>query len=201
MNIFGIGGSELVVIILIMLIVAGPKRMIRWAYYMGRYTAKLRKMWEEVVDVVQQEVDAAGLDIEIPKELPTRQNITKVVNQAMKPYTDQVQKELEVAEKELKAAQKDLEAVQKPIEESLDEVDKSLKETQKEASTTIAAKSVANGLSSSKKAKNNGAKSAANEVDETSKAQERLEDKAETNGFGAWSNPQHPGQQTEQKAK
>jgi Sec-independent protein translocase protein TatA len=128
MNIFGIGGAELVMIILIMLVVAGPKRMIRWAYIMGQYAGKLRKMWEEVVDVMQHEVDAAGLDIEIPKELPTRQNITKVVTKAVKPYTDSVQKELEVA--------------QKPLQETVDEANQVLKETQKEASDAAAAKPI-----------------------------------------------------------
>jgi Sec-independent protein translocase protein TatA len=127
-NIFGIGGAELIIIILIMLVVAGPKRMILWAYIIGQYVGKLRKMWEEVVDVMQQEVDAAGLDIDIPKELPTRQNIAKAVTQAVKPYTDTVQKELEEA--------------QKPIQETLDETNDLLKQTQKEASEVVEVKSM-----------------------------------------------------------
>ena len=35
MNIFGLGGAELVVIIVIMLVVAGPTRMVSWAYIKG----------------------------------------------------------------------------------------------------------------------------------------------------------------------
>lgn len=186
MNIFGIGGAELVLIILIMLVVAGPKRMIRWAYVIGQYVAKFRKMWEEVVDVMQKEVDAAGLDVQIPKELPNRQNITKVVSDAVKPYTEQVEKELKEAEQELKSAQK-------PAQEALDEADKMLQDTQKEASSAIEPKSIANGVTSSTK----------ENLPQESKTKEPLEDDStsDVSGFGAWSNPQHPSEETEQKAK
>ena len=95
MNIFGIGGAELVLIFIIMLVVAGPKRMIRWAFVLGQYVGKLRRMWEEVVDMMQQEADAAGLDIKIPKELPTKQGITKLVVDAVKPYSDEFKKPID----------------------------------------------------------------------------------------------------------
>ena len=36
MDILGIGGGELVLIVLVMLVVAGPKRMIQWAYIAGK---------------------------------------------------------------------------------------------------------------------------------------------------------------------
>jgi Sec-independent protein secretion pathway components len=76
MNILGIGGPELILILLIMLIVAGPKRMIAWAYTLGKYIARFRRMWEETVDVLQKEFDEAGVDIKVPRELPTRANLT-----------------------------------------------------------------------------------------------------------------------------
>ena len=91
MNIFGVGGMELGLILIIMLIVAGPKRMIRWAYIFGTYTAKLRKMWEETVDYIQKEVDEAGLDIQVPKEIPTRNTLNREIGKIMKPVTDQVE--------------------------------------------------------------------------------------------------------------
>lgn len=47
MDILGIGGWELVAIIIIMLVVAGPKRMIQWSYTAGKYVAIMRKMWAE----------------------------------------------------------------------------------------------------------------------------------------------------------
>lgn len=168
MNIFGIGGAELIIIILIMLVVAGPKRMIRWAFIMGQYVGKLRKMWEEVVDVMQQEADAAGLDVKIPKELPTRHNIAKVVSQAVKPYTDDIQKELEEA--------------QKPLQETVDEANKILKQTEKEASEAVEVKAVTE-------------RDVATTLSETD---DKVDDKASE--FGAWSNPQHPSEQTGQEA-
>jgi Sec-independent protein translocase protein TatA len=115
-NIFGIGGAELVLIFVIMLIVAGPKRMIRWAYVMGTYVGKLRRMWEEVVDMMQKEADDAGLDIKIPKELPTKAGITKLVADAVKPYADEIKKPIE----EIKA----------PLRDTMTEANALMKETQ-----------------------------------------------------------------------
>jgi Sec-independent protein translocase protein TatA len=94
MNIFGIGGTELALILIIMLVVAGPKRMIYWAYIIGQYTAKLRRFWEETVDYVQHEFDEAGVDIQIPKEPPTRASLNKAIVSAMKPVTQPVEEAL-----------------------------------------------------------------------------------------------------------
>ena len=41
MDILGVGGWEIVAILLIMLIVAGPKRMISWSYTLGKYVSQL----------------------------------------------------------------------------------------------------------------------------------------------------------------
>jgi sec-independent protein translocase protein TatB len=94
MNIFGVGGMELGLILIIMLIVAGPKRMIQWAYVVGTYTAKLRRMWEETVDLIQKEVDDAGLDIQVPKDLPTRANLNREISKVMKPVVAPVEEAL-----------------------------------------------------------------------------------------------------------
>ncbi len=77
MELFGIGGTELVAIFIIMLVVAGPKRMIQWAYVLGQYTAKARVMWDGVMANVQREIDEAGMDIKLPKTLPTRASLNK----------------------------------------------------------------------------------------------------------------------------
>ena len=95
MNIFGIGGAELVLILLIMLIVAGPKRMIHWSYILGQYVAKFRVMWSETVDLIQKEFDEAGVDIQVPKEIPTRQSLNKQINKAMEPVTRPVKEALD----------------------------------------------------------------------------------------------------------
>lgn len=103
MNIFGIGGMELILILVIMLVVLGPRGMIRWAYKLGQYTAKFRRMWEETVDVLQKEFDEAGVDVQVPRELPTRSNINRAVNQAV---------------------QKVAAPVTQPVQEAVDEVDR-----------------------------------------------------------------------------
>jgi Sec-independent protein translocase protein TatA len=102
MNILGVGGWEFGLVILIMLIVAGPKRMVRWAYSLGKQTAKLRKMWEETAGMLQKEFEEAGLDIEVPKTPPTRGSLNKAVkgsvDKAMKPVTQPVSETLKEVE-------------------------------------------------------------------------------------------------------
>ncbi|MEO8608124.1 MAG: hypothetical protein ABI690_09600 [Chloroflexota bacterium] len=99
MEILGVGGAELVAILIIMLVVAGPKRMIQWAYILGKYTAKVRVMWAESMTYLQKEFDAAGLDVELPKEPPTRANfnrqLTQQVEKAFSPVTKPVKDALD----------------------------------------------------------------------------------------------------------
>ena len=80
MEIFGIGGAEMVAIFVIMLVVAGPKRMIQWAYVLGQYVAKARAMWAEVMSGVQKEIDDAGLDVKLPTSIPPRANLNSLTN-------------------------------------------------------------------------------------------------------------------------
>ncbi len=79
MEILGIGGWEIVAILLLLLIVAGPKRMIAWSYTLGKYLAVFRSMWAETATQIQREFHSAGVDIEIPKEPPTRASLNKLV--------------------------------------------------------------------------------------------------------------------------
>ena len=102
MNILGIGGWEFVAILLIALIVAGPKRMIHWAYIMGRYVGKLRIMWAETMAMVQKEIDEAGVDIQLPKEPPTRQSINTMAAKAFEPFTKPLQETVAEVEAEAK---------------------------------------------------------------------------------------------------
>jgi Sec-independent protein translocase protein TatA len=109
MDIFGVGGAELVAIFLIMLVVAGPKRMIQWAYIAGTYAAKLRAMWAEAMTYVQKEFEQAGLDVELPKEPPTRGSLTRELS---------------------KQAEKIAAPVSKPLQDTLEEVSTDLKKAQ-----------------------------------------------------------------------
>lgn len=111
MNIFGVGGAEIAVIIMIMLIVAGPKRMIRWAYVIGQWIGKFRIFWEQMVDVMQDEVDQAGLDVTLPREMPTRQNLARSAQQFLKPYSDSLQQTLDDVERPFRESIQEAEQV------------------------------------------------------------------------------------------
>ncbi len=106
MEILGVGTGELIAILIIMLIVAGPKRMIQWAYILGQYTAKLRKMWAETMTYMQKEFEAAGVDVELPKEIPTRgtvmREISKIGEKAMSPVTRPIEETLQDAKNQVK---------------------------------------------------------------------------------------------------
>lgn len=97
MEIFGVGGVEFLLIIIIAMVVAGPKRVVQWAYYAGKFFARVRKIWGEMMMVIQKEINAAGVDVELPKTPPTRQNISQTTRNLMKPYM----KELDEAQKEI----------------------------------------------------------------------------------------------------
>jgi Sec-independent protein translocase protein TatA len=102
MEILGIGGAELIAILLIMLVVAGPKRMIQWAYILGQYTAKLRQMWAETMKMVQKEFDQAGVDIQVPKDIPTRANLKSQMNKAFTTITQPTQDVIDEVKAEIR---------------------------------------------------------------------------------------------------
>lgn len=110
MNIFGIGGVELILIFVLMLVVAGPKRMIQWAYVMGKWVAKFRVMWSQTVDLVNQELNAAGYDVQLPKDAPTRKNVTrwaqntlnKTSDDPIKTTLNEIKADMESLDKEVK---------------------------------------------------------------------------------------------------
>ena len=91
MELFGIGTTELIAILIIMLVVAGPKRMLQWAYILGQYTAKLRRTWAQTMAVMQKEFDGAGVDISLPKTIPTRTSLVSQMNNALSGMTRPVQ--------------------------------------------------------------------------------------------------------------
>jgi Sec-independent protein translocase protein TatA len=99
-SLFGIGGMELLLILLITLVVAGPRRMLHWAYLMGKYMGKLRVMWGEMMEVLQKEFDEAGVDVKVPKEPPTRRDLDRYANEALRPFKEPMQKALDEYEKE-----------------------------------------------------------------------------------------------------
>lgn len=95
MDILGIGGWELVVVIIIMLIVAGPKRMIAWSYTLGRYIGMIRGMWAETAKQLQREFDETGIDVKVPTSIPTRQTLNNEIRRAATPLTKPLQESLD----------------------------------------------------------------------------------------------------------
>lgn len=110
MNILGVGGWELLAILIIMLIVAGPRRMLQWSYILGKYLGYMRVMWRDMMQSLQKEFDQAGVDLQVPKDIPTRRDINRFAQSVLDPITT-------------------------PIQESVDEVNTSVKELRDSVST------------------------------------------------------------------
>ena len=108
MNILGIGAPELILILMIAIIVAGPKRMVRWAFIVGQYIGKLRAMWADVAKVIQAEVDQAGLDVQVPTDLPTKASVGRMIQQAAKPLADPINKAAREMDQEYRRTQTDV---------------------------------------------------------------------------------------------
>lgn len=115
MEIFGVGTVELLAIFIIMIVVAGPKRMIQWAYILGRYVARFRAMWAETMDYVESELKQAGVDVELPRDVPTRGSLNKQIAQTVGKISA---------------------PVTKPVQEALDETANELNEVKAQATVT-----------------------------------------------------------------
>jgi len=111
MEIFGVGGAELVAILIIMLVVAGPKRMIQGADGTATHTAKARAMCAENKTYVQKELNEAGMEIELPKDIPTRgsfnNEISKQVQKAVAPISKPLQETIDAAKTEVQQIKAD----------------------------------------------------------------------------------------------
>lgn len=101
MELFGIGAWELVAILLVMLVVAGPKRMIAWSYKLGQYVAVMRKMWGETAQMLQKELDDAGVDFKVPTQPPTRGSLQKEIGRAISPITKPITDSMDEVKKDM----------------------------------------------------------------------------------------------------
>jgi Sec-independent protein translocase protein TatA len=101
MDILGIGGWEFIAILVIMLVVAGPKRMIQWSYTLGQYVARLRQLWTEAAAMLQQELDQAGVDVKVPQQIPTRQSLSHELSRTFNHLAKPVQQPIETVQKEI----------------------------------------------------------------------------------------------------
>jgi Sec-independent protein translocase protein TatA len=111
MEILGVGSGEVIAIVIIMLVVAGPKRMVQWAYVLGQYVSKARDVWGQVMAGVQKEFDDAGLDVQLPKSMPTRaslNNLANPMNNIWANVTAPVQEVMNDVSSEIKQTQSEL---------------------------------------------------------------------------------------------
>lgn len=111
MEIFGVGGLELVLFLLIALIVAGPKRMIQWSYTLGKWASSARKMWSETAAMIQKELDKEGIDFKVPTEPPTKASLNKSIKQYANPLTKPVQDAISGVKTDLAGVKKDANVV------------------------------------------------------------------------------------------
>ena len=119
MNFFGLGSWEFVVIILIMLIVAGPKRMMRWAYILGIYLGKLRVFWRQMMESLQAEFDEAGVDVKLPRDLPTKGDVQRLAAQAARPIQEPMEKAMKDYETEIKRVEAEIQTDAKNAENAV----------------------------------------------------------------------------------
>lgn len=194
MNIFGVGGAELVLIFIIMLVVAGPQRMLRWAYIAGKYAAQLRVMWDRMVEMIQAEIDEAGMDVELPREIPTRQNIDKWFREQARDVTEPLDEDVRRIKGTLKDADTSLKT--------------GTKSTAKQATTSDDAATASDDSdgqprTAPQRRTDNRAVSMGSWDDQPTTAND-LSDAADENddsNFGAWTTPRHPGDVGSQDAE
>jgi Sec-independent protein translocase protein TatA len=62
-GIFGIGVPEMIIILLVIFIVGGPKNSAKWAREAGRTVRKLRTMWQTIMAEVENELGPEGKEL------------------------------------------------------------------------------------------------------------------------------------------
>ncbi len=68
MNLFGIGGLELMVVFLVALLVVGPVRLVHGARMARKYMTELRRQREELTQMVEEAVDIEDIRERLDQE-------------------------------------------------------------------------------------------------------------------------------------
>lgn len=63
MDFLGIGFTEMIIVGLIIVLVAGPERSLIWARELGRYTAQLRQYLSQIMQEFQKEIGPEGREL------------------------------------------------------------------------------------------------------------------------------------------
>lgn len=118
MNILGMGIWELLLIMIIAMVVAGPQRLLRWAYLAGRFFAQVRVVWGRVMEDVQREFDEAGVDVHLPKDPSNRQQMRRFAQEALRPIREPMQQAMQDYEEERRRLNQELKGVQDEVKGS-----------------------------------------------------------------------------------
>lgn len=113
MDFLGIGVPELILILMLALIVAGPKRMLAWSYQLGKWVSALRQMWSQAASMLQKEFDEAGVDVQVPRDIPTRADLRREVTRVVDKYGAPIQEPIRDLQRNVKES---IEEVNKPID-------------------------------------------------------------------------------------
>lgn len=62
-GIFGVGVSEIIIVLLILFVVGGPENTVKWARELGRWIRKARQMWTSVVKELESDLGEDGKEI------------------------------------------------------------------------------------------------------------------------------------------
>jgi Sec-independent protein translocase protein TatA len=136
MDIFGVGLGEVVVIVLVILIIGGPKNAVKWSRELGKMIRQGRMLVQQMMREIEKDLGPEGKEI-----MDATRNLTKGVNEvrsATSPrrLTGQVKNLIESTVEETKAT----------LEEPLKETEAALKEAQGKSPKPKKAKSAdANG--------------------------------------------------------
>lgn len=127
MNFLGVGGTELLLILLIALIVAGPRRLITWSYELGRWLARAQRIWAESARMMQRELDEADIDFKVPRQIPTRRGLNQQLKSAIRRAAAPIQEPLDELQGEIRS---DLNADIRTLDQASRELRGEAKKTQ-----------------------------------------------------------------------
>lgn len=131
MEIFGIGGFEVALVIIIALVVAGPGRIAVWAHTLGRWVTKMRQLWSITATQLQQELDDAGVDFKVPRDIPTRRALVQELSRSS--TVAEFRKPIEEVQSALREGREAL----REVSDTLHEPAKAVRAAQREAASVV----------------------------------------------------------------
>jgi sec-independent protein translocase protein TatB len=63
MDIFGVGISEIIVILLVVLIIGGPRNALKWSRDLGRMLRQARELWAQMTAQLEKDLGEEGREI------------------------------------------------------------------------------------------------------------------------------------------